>query len=121
MQAISREVGAQGFTAWIPYLDASPRFVWTSDGSIEFPDADSLARFIRGFAATLTHTELAWDSLRVAALAPGVALATTRYREMWVGQRRDTTRVQGVFVGVLVNGLSGWRLVSGNTSHASTH
>ena len=122
MVTLASEVSAQGFTAWIPYLEQAERFVWTSDGKIEFPSADSLARFIRPFAATLTHTSLAFDTIKVSPLAPGVAQAAATYRELFVGQKHDTTRLAGVFIGVWVRTPAGWRLVSGHTSHpAAAH
>lgn len=118
MTDLARSVTQQGFTAWIPYLERSDRFVWTSDGKIEFPTADSLARFIEPFAATLKHTELSFSDVRVSALAPSLAQVAATYREMFVGQKADTTRINGVFVGVWARSPDGtWKLVSGHTSH----
>lgn len=108
MSELATNVSRTGFTAWIPCLERSERFVWTADGKIEFPTADSLARFIEPFAATLSHTELAFADLRVSPLAPGVAQAAATYREMFVGRQADTTRVAGVFVGVWVRSSGAW-------------
>lgn len=118
MSELATKVNANGFTEWLPYLEHSDRFVWSADGEIPFSSADSLARFITDFSATLTHTELAWMDQRVGVLGPGLAIVTTPYREMYVGKKNDTTRVAGVFVGVWASAPSGWKLVSGNTSHA---
>ncbi len=117
MTALATAVTESNFTAWLPYLEHSSRFVWTADGEVPFPSADSLERFIKEFSATLTHTELAWLDQRVGVLGPGLALVTTPYREMYVGMKADTTRVAGVFVGVWANSPTGWKIVSGNTSH----
>lgn len=117
MTTMAREISAQGFTAWLPYLHESEHFVWTADGVLEFPSADSLAVFIRRFAATLTHTELEFTGQRVSPIRPGVAQVAAPYREMFVGQQSDTTRVAGMFVGLWVNTPDGWRLASGHTFH----
>lgn len=119
MTELASAVSKNGFTAWIPYLERSERFVWTSDGKIEFPTADSLARFIEPFAATLKHTELSFGDVRVSVLAPGLAQAAATYRELFVGQKADTTRIAGVFVGVWARSNGGWKLVSGHTSHGA--
>lgn len=121
MAAMASEINAQGFVAWLPYLQRDDQFVWTADGVLAFPSADSLDAFIRGFAPTLTHTELEFLSQRVSAIAPGVAQVAAPYREMFVGQAADTTRITGMFVGLWVNTPGGWRLASGHTSHAAAH
>ncbi len=117
MTTIAKDVTAKDFTVWLPYLERSDRFIWTADGEIPFTSADSLERFIKDFSATLIHTELTWLDQRVSALGPGLALVTTPYREMYVGKKADTTRVAGVFVGVWASLPTGWKIVSGNTSH----
>jgi hypothetical protein len=118
MTQLARDVAARGFAGWLPYLDRSGDFIWTSDGAIAFPSADSLDGFIRGFAATLAHTELAFTEMHIAAPGPDVAQAAATYRELYVSRAGDTTRVQGVFVGVWIRSPFGWRLAAGHTSHA---
>lgn len=117
MTTMAQEISAQGFVAWLPYLHRTEHFVWSADGALEFPSADSLDTFIRGFAATLTHTELEFTAQRVSPLRPGVAQVAASYRELFVGTKADTTRVAGMFIGVWVHTPDGWRLASGHTSH----
>lgn len=117
MTTMAREISAQGFVAWLPYLHRTEHFVWSADGVLEFPSADSLDTFVRGFAATLTHTELEFTAQRVSPIRPGVAQVAASYRELFVGTKADTTRVAGMFIGLWVNTPDGWRLASGHTSH----
>jgi hypothetical protein len=60
MQAVARDVTAQGPTVWKKNFADDPAFFMANDGRLVFPNTQAAGQGIEAFARTIKHIELHW-------------------------------------------------------------
>lgn len=110
METVAREVTRDGPAAWRRQFADDTAFFMASEGRLVFPSAEAAHRGIDELARAIAHIELRWgDSVRVDALAPGLAVVAAPYTEVrsdTAGRRVDEA---GYFTGVAEHRPEGWR------------
>lgn len=110
MDSIPARLHAAGPIGWLDLFDAEGGFRMATDGVLLFPSHDSATTFLEAFGPTTREMAIAWDSVRVELLAPGVALAETGYRESITDTAGTVSRFGGHVSMLLRRGSSGWRI-----------
>lgn len=97
------------------YAD-DPRFRWVEDGEVRYASKAEVATALRAYAPSLKAMELAYFDPLVTALAPGVAVVTTRFAQKVTDSSGVTRGFAGAMSMTLIHADSGWRLLVGHTS-----
>lgn len=99
------------------YMDA-PDFLWIEDGAIRYRSARESRESLAALAAMASSTELAVSDLSVAALGPGIAVATCRFVQTVDIEGGPGFAFAGALTIVLRRENGRWLFVSGHTSSA---
>lgn len=113
---LAARVSARGSGAFPDVMDSAPGYLWAYNGFVPFPTFDSMARWARADAAPRAPHVFAWDSVRVEALAPGIATFAAGYTEAGTDSAGRPTTEKGVFTGVAVHREAGWKFTNAHTS-----
>ena len=112
MAEVAAGVSARSSEGWLDYFEASPSFLMASDGRVAFashPEAvDAVTAMARGFRSI----DLAWGTVRIDPLAPGLAHVATDYREAITDTAGTVVRFGGYLTAVARHGAEGWRLMT---------
>jgi uncharacterized protein (TIGR02246 family) len=110
METVAREVTRDGPAAWRRQFADDAAFFMASEGRLVFPSAEAARRGIDELVRVIAHIELRWgDSVRVDAVAPGLAVVAAPYTEVrsdTAGRRVDEA---GYFTGLAEHRPEGWR------------
>jgi hypothetical protein len=101
--------------AFPTFFDTAPGFVQVADGRITSPSYDSLAARYRSWAPP-AGARLAWDTVRVEPLGPGLAHFTGAFTESFTPPSGQAYEGHGVMSGVAVRRLGGWKIAAVHTS-----
>ncbi len=115
---LAADISAHGYRAFPPVMDSAPGYLWAYDGSIPFASFDSMAAWARSGREPKVPETFAWDSVRVLAIAPGVAAVAATYRESAPDRTGDTGTVKGVFTAIALHRADGWKFTDAHTSTA---
>ena len=113
---LASRLSDRGYAAFPGVMDSAPGYVWAYNGFIPFTSFDSMATWARSEPAPREGAVFAWDSVRVEALAPGIASFAAGYSETRADSAGRATSERGVITGVVVHRADGWRFVSAHTS-----
>ncbi len=108
--SIARDISTGGPNAWLRYFTGDRDFFMVNDGSLQFSSYGDARVFLNKFSAGVAHLELTWADIRVDALAPGVAVMASPYREVLTDTGGHVSRFDGYFTGVVVWTKTGWKL-----------
>jgi len=114
--ALAAGVGAHGYRAFPPAMDSAPGFSWAYNGFLPFASWDSLERWARADPEPKVPGVFAWDSVRVEALAPGIATFAAGYSETRPDSAGRPQTEKGFFTAVAVRRASGWKFTNAHTS-----
>jgi hypothetical protein len=114
--ALAAGVSAHGNRAFPPVMDSAPGFAWAYNGFLPFVSWDSMERWTRSEPPPAVPEVFAWDSVRVEALAPGIATFAAGYRETAADSAGRPQTEQGIFTAVAVHRESGWKFTNAHTS-----
>jgi hypothetical protein len=103
--------------AFSAFFDSAPGFVQAADGRITSPSFDSLATRYRSWAPP-AGGRLAWDTVRVEPLGPGLAHFTGAFTESYAPQSGQPYVGHGVMSGVAIRRPAGWKIAALHTSLA---
>ena len=107
---VARGVSERGPAAWRDYFADTSAFFMASEGQMVFPSGDSAARGIEALKQVIARIELRWgDSVRVDALAPGLAMMAASYQEIRVDQAGHRIEERGFFTGLAEHRAGRWR------------
>ena len=101
---------AEGPQAWGDLFDHAPSMFMASDGQMAFSAHDSLTAFLDGFAPTVASLDLAWEEVRIDALAPGLVTLAIPYRERIVMTTDSVSAFGGYVTGVARSRAGDWTL-----------
>lgn len=110
MAAIPLRLAEDGPSAWLRYFATDSGFFMASDGGLALPDRDSATVFVRRLARTVSAVDLEWLDLRVAPLAPGLAVVATAYDETITDTAGTPTAFRGYMTAVVRHTPDGWRI-----------
>ena len=114
--ALAGRVSERGYRAFPAVMDSAPGYLWAYNGFIPFAAFDSMAAWARADGAPRRPHVFAWDTLRVEALAPGLATLAATFVETGTDSAGATTTEKGVFTAVAVHRAEGWRFTNAHTS-----
>ena len=97
------------------FFDSSAAFVQAADGRIAAPSYDSLVTRTRDWTPPAGAT-LAWDTVRIEPLGPGMAHFTAAFAEHYTPPSGPAYLGHGVMSGVVVRRPAGWRIVATHSS-----
>jgi len=107
---VARGVSERGPAAWRGYFIDGPSFFMATEGRLMFPTGDSARRAIDNLTRIIPHIELRWgDTVRVDALAPGLAMMGAAYQEVRVDSAGRRDHEAGFFTGVVEHRVGGWQ------------
>ncbi len=113
---LAADITAHGYRAFPAVMDSAPGYVWAYDGSIPFASFDSMAAWARSAPEPRVPETFAWDSVRVLAIAPGVAAVAASYQETAPDRTGDSGTVKGVFTAIALHRADGWKFTDAHTS-----
>ncbi len=113
---LAADISAHGYRAFVPVMDSAPGYLWAYNGFIPFPSFDSMAAWARSASEPKVPETFAWDSVRVVAIAPGVAAVAATYQEDAPDRTGDTGTVKGVFTAIALHRANGWKFTDAHTS-----
>jgi len=113
---LAAEVSAHGYRGFPAAMDSAPGYVWAYNGFLPFTSYDSMAAWARSGPEPSRPEVFAWDSVRVEALAPGIAHFAAGYSETVTDSAERSTTERGVITGVLVHRPDGWKFANAHTS-----
>lgn len=113
---LAGRLGERGNRAFPPVMDSAPGYLWAYNGFLPFTSFDSMAAWARADSAPRQPHVFAWDTLRIGALAPGVATIAATYVETSTDSAGARQVEQGVFTAVAVHRAEGWRFTNAHTS-----
>lgn len=114
--ALAAGVSARGYRAFPPAMDSAPGYLWAYNGFLAFPSFDSMVTWTRSDPEPRVPEVFAWDSVRVEALAPGIATFAAGYRETRPDSTGTPRTEQGFFTAVAVHREGGWKFTNAHTS-----
>jgi len=110
MADVSRDLAADGPSAWLRYFEESSSFFMASDGRSVFPTHAAADEAVADLALAFTRVDIQWIDLRVEPLVPGFAVVGTGYHEILTDTAGGTVEFGGFMTGVARHGPDGWRL-----------
>ena len=110
MSRIPSDLSRYGPTAWLRYFDDDPRFLMAADGKLQFDGIASARSFLSTFSKSISHVELAWTSVKVDPLEPGMASVAASYSEVLTDTQGHANRPHGYFTGLVLQTPMGWKL-----------
>ncbi len=113
---MAADVSARGYRGFPAAMDSAPGYLWAYNGFIPFAGYDAMARWARDPAEPHAPETFAWDSVRVLALAPGVAAVAGTYTETQTDSAGKPKTEKAVFTAVAVHRAEGWRFTNAHTS-----
>jgi hypothetical protein len=114
--ALAAGVSAHGYRAFPPAMDSAPGFSWAYNGFLPFVSWDSLERWARADPEPKVPQVFAWDTVRIDALAPGIATFAAGYRETRPDSAGKPQTEKGFFTAVAVHRERGWKFTNAHTS-----
>ena len=114
LETVAREVTRDGPAAWRRQFADDAAFFMASEGRLVFPSAEAARRGIDELVRMIAHIELRWgggggDSVRVDAIAPGLAVVAAPYTEVRVDTAGHRMNETGFFTGLAEHRPEGWR------------
>jgi hypothetical protein len=113
---LAAEISAHGYRAFVPVMDSAPGYVWAYNGFLPFTSFDSMATWARSSPEPEGPETFAWDSVRIEALAPGLAAVAATYSETAPDRTGNPGTERGVFTAVAVHRADGWKFTDAHTS-----
>jgi hypothetical protein len=118
--SISRDLAAEGPNAWLRYFADDREFFMVNNGNLQFSNFQEAQVFLNKFSLGVAHLELTWLEIRVDAVAPGVAVMASPYREVLTDTGGHVSHFDGYFTGLAVKTKTGWRLRDAHWSSPMT-
>jgi hypothetical protein len=109
-------VSARGYRAFPPAMDSAPGYSWAYNGFLAFPSFDSMVAWTRAQPELRAPEVFAWDSVRVAVLAPGIATFSAGYSETAPDSAGSPKTEKGFFTAVALHREGGWKFTNAPTS-----
>jgi len=113
---LAARISAHGYRAFPAVMDSAPGYVWAYDGLLPFTSFDSMAAWARSGPEPTRPEVFAWDTIRVEAIAPGIAHFAAGYSETITDSTGTPKTERGVITGVVVHRGDGWKFVNAHTS-----
>lgn len=113
---LAARISAHGYRAFPEAMDSSPGYVWAYNGFLPFTSFDSMAAWARSGPEPTEPEVFAWDTIRVEAIAPGIAHFAAGYSETTADSTGTPKTERGVITGVVVHRSDGWKFVNAHTS-----
>jgi len=113
---LAARISAHGYRGFPAAMDSAPGYVWAYNGFLPFTSFDSMAAWARSGSAPTEPEVFAWDTIRVEAIAPGVAHFAAGYSETTSDSTGTPRTERGVITGVVVHRSDGWKFVNAHTS-----
>jgi len=114
---LAARISARGYRAVPAVMDSAPGYVWAYNGFLPFTSFDSMAAWARSAPEPAEGGEVfAWDTVRVEAIAPGMAHFAAGYSETAADSAGRPRTERGVITGVVVHRSDGWKFVNAHTS-----
>jgi hypothetical protein len=113
---LAAEISAHGYRAFVPVMDSAPGYVWAYNGFLPFTSFDSMAAWARSGPEPASPETFAWDSVRIEALAPGIATVATTYVESLPDSAGRPKTEKGAFTAVALHRADGWKFTDAHTS-----
>ncbi len=113
---LAADITAHGYRAFAPVMDSAPGYLWAYNGAIPFASFDSMAAWTRSTPEPRLAETFAWDSIRVVAIAPGVAAVAGTYQENAPDRTGEPGTVKGVFTAIALHRAGGWKFTDAHTS-----
>jgi hypothetical protein len=110
------QVSAHGYRGFNASMDSAPGYLWAYNGMLPFASFDSMAAWTRSEPEAATREVFAWDSLRINAIAPGVAGFAAGYSETRPDSTGTPRTEKGFFTAVAVHRAGGWKFTTAHTS-----
>jgi hypothetical protein len=108
---VARGVSARGPVAWGDYFADDSLFYMAAEGRMVFPSRASARLGIAALSQAIARIELSWgDTIRVDALAPGLALVAAPYRETRADPAGRQVEERGFFTGLAEHRGDRWQL-----------
>lgn len=108
--SISRDIASDGPNAWLSYFTGDREFFMANNGNLQFSNFGDAKAFLNNFSTGIAHLELTWAEIRVDAVAPGVAVMASPYREVLTDAGGRVRHFDGYFTGLAVKTKTGWKL-----------
>jgi hypothetical protein len=114
---VAHRISMDGPKAWVDEFADDSAFFMVANGQMAFTDFAAMSRFMPVYARGIPSIALEFSTVRVDALAPGLAEFAAHYHERLTdsaGHRRDDS---GYVTGVAMHSALGWRLRDAHWSH----
>ena len=118
VEAYVAAVNAMDLDAAGSFYTDTPDFLWIEDGAIRYRSAREARESLAALVAMASSTELAVSDLSVAALSPGIAVATCHFVQTVDIEGGPGFAFAGAMTIVLRRENGRWLFVSGHTSSA---
>lgn len=112
MAEVAAGVSAGSSPAWLDHFEASPEFLMASDGRVAFASHEEAVKAVTAMARGFRGIDLAWGTVRVDPIAPGIAHVGADYREAITDTAGAVVRFGGYLTAVARHGADGWRLMT---------
>lgn len=110
------DIGKEGFSAELKYLDNSNAFFWVPPGYAIPISYDSARAVLEQNAPLYASIKNSWDTLMVVPISKEHAIFTGRFSSTMTDTSGKTTMHEFIETGLLVKRKNGWKLSSGQTS-----
>jgi len=101
MFEVSRDVTANGPTAWQEHFIDDPVFFMASEGQLVFPNGQPAGQWIQGITHFIKTVHLQWgDAIRIDPLTPTLAIVGAPYVEVRTDPQGQQITEHGYFTGL---------------------
>lgn len=110
------DVNGGGFDRVLTHFADEPGFLFLENGRIAYDSHAAVAQAFDGMSGVVAEIRMTVDDSRVVVLAPGTAIVSALYNQVFVDTEGNEFEIDGAFTLVAVHRSDGWKWLTGHTS-----